>query len=501
MIHRFILRTTAIASALSIAFAPVAGFAKEPFTTPILIALDGVESGTITTQLSFALEPLESDVKPLMGLEDSSLFAAAGLFQHAEHLIADEVATNMMVTEDNWTWEEDDSWDTTDWSEDSWSDDEYLYTYEEPSIAEELANTNLTLTTKQNFNINASDYSDGSFDVSLEFLDEQIALSGKTATRNGASYLQFTNIAVPEVTSADLPEGAIGDWFEVTMPEQTKTIFEPEDGQSSDLLEDPTQLLTGLNDIPTQVTDIVDDLARINALQVTSKHRTIVSGKRVTVYNLNVDGEKAAAIAPEDLAEIAPLLGNTTLKLTVQENTNIPIAFDFAIRVALSDIDEVSTGQQVALRGSITLTDIGRNFSYETIKNARPLSDLDESTVVAEPLVEQQYAYVSDLQWALDTYYYHYGYYPETLSDLLISPIPTDWSEDMIVYFVPNDVFTNQPYEYEKLEEDFALTYWVELQDDSSWSYTFVDGQNTATAYTISEESDAAWYDSWEEWE
>lgn len=494
MMHRYILRTTALISALSIALSPAIGLTKEPFTTPILIALNNVESGTITTKLSFALEPLENDVKPLLGLESSDLFAAAGIFEQAEHLMVEDVTDTMMITDEE-------NWDTTQWSDDSWSDDEYLTTYEEPSLAEELAQINLALTTKQNFNINAGDYSDGSFNLALQVLGQNVAVSGDTATRNSNNYLKFTSVTIPETTTDDLPEGVIGDWFEITEPEIMKTIFEPENNQTSDPFEDPAQLLTELNDIPTQVTDIIDDLARINALQIANKHRTIIDGKRVTVYNLKIDGEKAMQVAPEDLAEIAPLLGNTTLKLTVRENTNIPVAFDFAIRVALSDLGELGSAQQVALRGSMTLTDIGRNFSYEPIKNARQFSELSGDTANSETLVNQQYGYITDLQWALNTYYDNYGYYPETLSELLVAPIPSDWSEDLVVHFIPNDVFSNEPYGYTGLEDDFKLTYQIELIENSSWTYTFIEGTNTATAYTISEESDAYWYDSWEDWE
>ncbi len=216
---------------------------------------------------------------------------------------------------------------------------------------------------------------------------------------------------------------------------------------------------------------------------------------------------------------------NITLELWVDDQNFWPRKFAYTVR--LVPPDTVPKLQDIQYRFTLTagLDDINQPISIET-----PVDSItvDQAQVLLtgksleQVRLSRQQSQLRAIRNALQAYYIHTGNYPEDLTRLLkkVSQIPARQDDDQpenkfssgsyelkrlqkkddpFLQVIPQDIFTNQPYNYTSTNDSYQLKYTVQMppkrEDDiSDYRYDFnqrlfVPGINTATADNLSIEA------------
>ena len=234
------------------------------------------------------------------------------------------------------------------------------------------------------------------------------------------------------------------------------------------------------------------------------------------------------------------LAKNTAAEVWVQEKTYLPRQLAFSVRLVPPDAAIKHAGKQFKLKTSVTLDKVNQPVSVEA---PSPTISVDEATGLvtgqspAQIVLQRQIRNVEAIRTALRKYRQHAGAYPETLTDLKRKPsevpraTPTpkpargslqetvniglqygtvvgfggteDWEEPStkndapFLKVIPNDVYTKQPYPYQRDGEGYTVKYQVQLVKDenserSPWSSyaQYVEGENTADQSSLSREQE-----------
>jgi hypothetical protein len=203
---------------------------------------------------------------------------------------------------------------------------------------------------------------------------------------------------------------------------------------------------------------------------------------------------------------------NTTMTLWA-DREGVPIQFRYGVRMVPS-ADAKNSSKQIRATVTLLLDKINQTIAIDTPTGTMSVED---ATIAMTGQSKEEYAYkkqmttVSTLRSALSTYKSYGNVYPSTLADLSKSV-----NNHTVLQTVPIDTFTKQPFSYSSTGATYRLTYtqkWppyiAGTNPTSIYSYDYsypvsytsgssqkkfkvnsVDGSNTATALSSSEEAD-----------
>lgn len=204
---------------------------------------------------------------------------------------------------------------------------------------------------------------------------------------------------------------------------------------------------------------------------------------------------------PELAATIDALFQNTTIEVWVQDQTFLPRQLSVSLRFVPPESVVKLAGKQYRLTFAMTLERVNQPVA---ITAPSPTISFDQAVtlVTGKPIAvvraDRQLRNVEAIRLALARYRRHAGIYPEALSELRQSPdeVPVgsglsgESGSEPFLASLPTDLFTVQPYPYQREGDDYTLRYQIRLDGASpSPSVEYQDGDNTADQSSVSREA------------
>lgn len=444
-------------------------FMKRPSAENMLAKLQSITSAKTTVNMQLLLEPREQDVEPL----DFSIF-----FKEEE--IDDEVITAVMHMLPN---------------------DLALNL----SIASAFAKNKNTINEEATI---TGTYTGNNISANIDLT---------TRTVDGIIYLKPDAIPLPIPLFDTSALESI--WIKMNGKEETRDVFTINNAMfGAEEKEDEKQNKTSLEHLQKEVFTLLEQGVKQGAIVFSVPERGTYQEERAWTTTAVIDGEKlretVIAIGDEretlfpETAEYA-IFTNAFLEATTKErardvyrelfsrlnlsatmkNDGTPLVLAFTTRLAPKIKGDPLKDRQITLKTNIHFDSINIPVEVNAPNDAISLEDAallllgtDQETAQQK----KQFESIEDLQSALEFFSNQNGAYPKELKELI--GLTVDIRK---VTTIPNDIFTKQPYVYEKTETGYTLQYEVQQPTDDnvfSSNGVTVEGTNTATELFFSEE-------------
>ena len=224
---------------------------------------------------------------------------------------------------------------------------------------------------------------------------------------------------------------------------------------------------------------------------------------------------------------------NTELSVWVDAKTGFPVKLGYDFRFVPDEKIRKLKDRQYRLLATLSFNDINKKVEIDTPKE---FLSFEEAYSLLSGITPEEYAFerqttrINSVKRALEDYKRLTKNYPSTLSDLtktygeLSSSIDAEekeytknlygecYTERRFLKIVPNDLFTQKPYEYSRRNDSYALKFTMKIPPyeegmrpsysvyktiydttnylkPAKYSLRYVDGINTATYSVESEEA------------
>ncbi|MBU0597361.1 hypothetical protein KKF61_00005, partial [Patescibacteria group bacterium] len=230
---------------------------------------------------------------------------------------------------------------------------------------------------------------------------------------------------------------------------------------------------------------------------------------------------------PAVIEKIKEFTKNFTLKVWIDQSGSAPRKLEIDTIIAPSDKVEKLKDKQIRFNFALTFDHLGEKPNVKVPDDAIDMDEVERLITgksIEDQKLDKQTEAISDLRSALTNYERKNKKFPDSLDKLLEKP-PTNANTNFTNTFsmssltnsyfysyddrtsIPEDLYTDKPFEYESTGDDYRLIYTIQFPEQteeeededfgslfsSDYSYSrskYVEGKNTATKQSLSLEAE-----------